>query len=257
MGGGEKGEVCVSERGGEVGCDRGEGGSSVLVGCGAGEVVVGEASEQWGEARGEDEGTGSVPEVGAEGFAGGYEGALEGQGFAEGADENVGLNTVGCRKTRAARTEDAQGVGLIEDQEGVGSGAEVAEGGEVGCVGVHAEVGLGDDEAAAGGGGFEGLGGRLEAEVGDDADCRAAEAAAVDDGGVVETVGDDEIAWAGKRGKDADVGCVAAREEEGSGEVHPVGKGLLEVVLGGVGSVEEAGGSSATRGGGAGEQRFT
>ena len=79
----------------------------------------------------------------------------------EGPDEDVGDDAGFLAEAAPGRAEDAEGVGLVDDQGRVvlgGEGGEVAEGG---AVAVHAEEGFGDEEAAAeASGGPQGVAGR-------------------------------------------------------------------------------------------------
>ena len=76
--------------------------------------------------------------------------------------------------------------------------------------------------------------------MGEDADLGAREATAVDDGGVVERIGDDQVACPGKRRDHAEVGHVAGVEDEGrlpAQEVRELGfEGLVDVEV----AVDEA-----------------
>ena len=75
------------------------------------------------------------------------------------------------------------------------------ERGEVGTVGVHAEVALDDDPGARLGALVERARDGVDVAVRDDDDARAREPGAVDEGGVVEGVADDEVARPGQRGR--------------------------------------------------------
>ena len=57
---------------------------------------------------------------------------------------------------------------------------------------------------------------------------RATQAAAIDNRGVVQLVGNDDVPWPRERGKEPDVRGVAGREQERGIEADPVGKRAFE-----------------------------
>ena len=80
-------------------------------------------------------------------------------------------------------------------------------------VAVHREHGVGDDDRLAAAGTAQPARERVEVGVRVDDRLRAREAAAVDDRGVVERVGEDHLAAAGQRGDHAGVGEEARAEQ--------------------------------------------
>jgi hypothetical protein len=195
----------------------GEGGdveAQMVGGLGASDVQASKGCEkgEWGGRV--DEGASAVPEVGPQGGGAGDEGAVEAEGLAEGANEDVWSDVVAGAEAGSAGAEKAESVSLINDENGAVKGSEAAKLAKIGGVAVHAEVALGDDPMAIRRA-AEGLADTLEVEVGDDVDGGFAETAAVDDGGVVEGVGDDEVFGLGEGAKDSEVGGVATGEEEG------------------------------------------
>ncbi len=243
------GEAGISEGLTELGARGVEAFAGLVVGGGAVDVRRGGCGEGGADAGGEDEAASAVPEVEAEGTAAGDEGALEAEGFAEGADEDVGGDSGFGAEAAAGGAEDSDGVGFVDVEGGAVGVAEGAEAGQVGDIAVHAEVGFGGDPLVGGvwvggEGGFDGVG----VEVGDDDDVRSREAAAVDDGGVVEGVGDEEVAGAGEGGEGANVGGVAGSEEEGGFGVEPGGEGGFGLLVVGVFADDEAGGAGTAGG---------
>jgi hypothetical protein len=219
--------------------ERGEVGAGVVGGAHPVEVGQRQAGEHRGGGGGVDEAPGAVPEVGAHRGRGGDERAVEPEGLAEGADEDVRGDAGGGGEAAALGTEDAEGVRLVEDPDGVRPLRHRGEGGEVGAVAVHAEVGLGDHEAAARGARERG-GHRAHVPVGGDGDGGAGEAAAVHEGRVIQGVRDDEVAGAGEGGEHAEVGGVAAGEEQRRRGGEPGREGGLEPVVVRNGAEDEA-----------------
>ena len=126
----------------------GETGAPFVVAAGAAGALGEGAGQHRAHARGEDEAAGPVPEPETETVGAGDERALEAERLAGGADEHVGANAGRGAQPGSSRTGDAEGVGLVDDQGGVVAVAEGAQGGEIGGVAIHAEVGLGDHPAA-------------------------------------------------------------------------------------------------------------
>ena len=93
--------------------------------------------------------------------------------------------------------------------------AAVGEGGQRGGVAVHAEERLGDQQAAAGSPGLGQQAGRgAGVGVGIDGDPRPGQTTAVDEAGVVQGVGDDDVLRPRERGQDPEVRLVARRKDE-------------------------------------------
>ena len=175
-----------------------------------------------GEAGREDETAGLVDEEIAEGMRAGGESAFPAERLGERSDDNVGLNAELRAETRALAV-DADGVGFIDDEEGVVVAREMGEFFERGDVAVHAEERVGHDDASRVGGGscaqhpLE----VLRAVVAVDVRGGAGEAARVDDAGVVEGVGEDVVAVAGEGGEHTKVGLVSGGEDEGGFATGP------------------------------------
>ncbi len=116
----------------------------------------------------------------------------------------------------ATRAHEADGVRVIDHDEGVVLFREVADGGEVGDEAVHREDAVAGDEAGAGAGG----GAQLFLEIGHVVVAVAmalglAEAHAVDDRGVIQLVGNDRILGAEQRLEKAAIRIEAGAVEDG------------------------------------------
>ncbi len=135
----------------------------------------------------------------------------------------------------AGGADDAEGVGLVDHEEGVVGVADLAQVDQGGDVAVHGVDAVDDDEADAGVGG----GGQAALEVGDvvvaeAGDGGAGELAAVDDAGVVVLVDEDGVAGADDGADGADVGGVAGAEDQGAFAAGDLGDlGLQLLVQGG------------------------
>lgn len=155
---------------GGVGCELREGPAEVCEfsaescgDCGEALLVLGFVAED-GEGFGDDggvcgwlgggvdEGSCGVDEGVDEGCGSGDETAYAAEGLAGGGDDgeaSVG-DVLEFAESGGGGSEDACAVGLIDDELGLVLFGEVGECGEVGCVAVHGEDGIGDDEAVAG-----------------------------------------------------------------------------------------------------------
>ncbi len=126
---------------------------------------------------------------------------------------------------------------------------------ERGGVAVHAEEGLGDEQPAARRPRLvEEACGTVRVSVGIDGYSRPGEAAAIDDAGMVEGVGDDDVLGSGQCGQDAEVGLIARGEDECSLAAEKPGQRLLEQAVRGEVAGDQAGGggTEAVAGGGGG-----
>src|SRR5437588_7949722 len=109
----------------------------------------------------------------------------------------------------SAASQNARGVSVVDHHDGIVFFSEVAKGGQGADVTVHGEDTVGDDELASGlvfdrGELLLGVSNIFMAE---DQDLGAGKTRAINDRGVVQLVGDDEIFFA-KNGRDgAGVGC--------------------------------------------------
>ena len=117
---------------------------------------------------------------------------------------------------RPCGADEADGVAVVDHDEGVVLLGEVADAGEVGDDAVHREDAVGGDQAGAGAGRFA----QAALEVGHVVVGVAeapglAEADAVDDRGVVEGVGDDRVLLAEQGLEEAGVGVEAGGVEDG------------------------------------------
>ena len=86
---------------------------------------------------------------------------------------------------------------------------------------------------------------RVEVGVRIDDDASAREAAAVDDAGVVQRVGEDDVVRADERGDDADVGVIAGVEEQRGFGSFPAGDARLERAMGREVADDQPGGAGA------------
>lgn len=184
-----------------------------------------------GNAGGEDEGAGEVPEVRFERSPSAHEGSLESERLAERDDEHVGFDMIRCAKSAPSGSNHTDSVCLVDHEhavELVGEGTQLSEWSEVP---VHAEAGFDDEKAAA-----ELLLRRLqdgtqcrEVIVGEDADVRSGEPAPVDDGCVVQLVGEDQVFGTHERSDGSDVRSVARGEQQSPLHLKPLRDGLFSV----------------------------
>ena len=166
---------------------------------------------------GEEEGAGAVVEEVDEVPAAADVAAEGADGFREGAYLDVDF--VGCVEVvygaAAVSAQDAGGVGVVDHHDGAVLFAEVGELVYGADVAVHGEDAVGDDELAAGFvlDLFEEFFGVGYVFVAEDLDFGFGKARAVDDGGVVELVGEDEVFFAEDGGDGAGVGGEAGLED--------------------------------------------
>ncbi len=134
--------------------------------------------------------------------AAGREAARGAERLAEGSDEDVGDDAGGRAEAAPAGPEDAEGVGLVDDEDGVGVWAASARA----ASGAASPSMLNSDSVTRrrrrnGPGSASRRRGSAGVAVGVDGDPGAREAAAVDEAGVVEGVGDDEVVGSGEGGR--------------------------------------------------------
>ena len=170
------------------------------------------------------------------------------EGLAEGAGEDVDAAVAAelLGDAVAGRADDTGGVALVDHHQGVVLLREVADLVHRGDVAVHGEDAVGDDDAEAAGLGLLELG--LEVRhvgVGVTETLGLAKADAVDDGGVVQGVGDDGILGGQERLEHAAVGVEAGRIEDGVIGMEIVGDGFLEFLVDVLGTADEADGGHA------------
>lgn len=177
--------------------------------------------------------------------------------FAEGAGEDIDLADHVVVLVRAASgfAHDAVPVGIVDDEQGVVLIAECAEPGEVGDVAFHREHAVGDDPDLPGDvrvilGFFKRFTRGVHVGVLEDALLHAlfddgGESDGVDDAGVVELVGDDDVARFAAGGEEG-LGRVPAGDEGVRGlGAHVLGDGLLEGEVRGECAADEADGRGA------------
>ncbi len=177
--------------------------------------------------------------------------------FAEGAGEDVDLanHVIVFVGASAGFSEDAVGVGVVDDEEGVVLIAEFSEFWEVGDVAFHGENAVGDEPDLACDFGvvfgfFEDFTGRVHVGVFVDSFFDpffddGGEAHGVDDAGVVEFIGDDDVAGFADGGKECFGGVPATHEGVRGFGAHVLCDGFFECVVGGEGATDEADGGGA------------
>jgi hypothetical protein len=156
------------------------------------------------------------------------------EGFAERAGENIDAahHVVMLVRAAAARAHKADGVGVVNHHERAVFIGEVADDGEVCEITVHRKHTVGDNQNAA-----RALGlGELRGEVGHVVVLVAealglAEAHAIDDGGVVEFVGNDGVLGAEQRLEQTAVGVETRRVKDGVLGAEKVGELFLELFV--------------------------
>ncbi len=177
-------------------------------------------------------------------------------GFAERTDLNVhpAVATGVVDGAATTRPEDAGGVRVINHHDAAVFFGEVAEGGQVGDVTVHGENTVGDEQFFAGPvfGFFEDAAAIGSVFVFENFDGGAREAAAVNDGGVVQRVGDDEIFFAEDGGHGAGVRGETGLEDDAGFDFFEGGDLLFEreVALHGAGDGAYGAGADAELAGG-------
>ena len=122
-------------------------------------------------------------------------------------------------------------MGVVDHHDGSVLFGEIAELVDGADVAVHGEDSVGDEELAAGlvGDFLEELFGVGGVFVAEDLDLGAGEARAVDDAGVVELVGEDEVFFAEDGGDGAGVGGESALEDDAGFDVFEGGDFFFEL----------------------------
>ncbi len=174
-----------------------------------------------------------------------------------------GVHAVVFVGASAGFSEDAVGVGVVDDEECVVLVAEFSQFWKVGDVAFHGEDAVGDEPDLAGDFGvvfgfFKGFTGRVHVGVFVDSFFDTflddgGQAHRVDDAGVVEFVGDDDVAGFADGGEECFGGVPATHEGVGGFGAHVGGNRLFKSMVGGEGAADEAdrGGAGAV-----GTQRF-
>ena len=119
-------------------------------------------------------------------------------------------------------------MGLVDGHADAVLAGELDDLGQRRDVAVHREDGVGHDQRAASFGLAHAPGEVLDIGMAVDEGLRARQPAAVDDRGVVELVGEDDLALARQGGDYAQVGEVARAEEQGRRRALEVGQALLQ-----------------------------
>ncbi len=182
----------------------------------------------------EDQRPGVVLDVGDDRLRAGHDAADRGEGLAEGAHDQVDLafEAEVLGRAAAVRAEDADAVGVVDEDPGPVLPGQRDDARQVGDVALHAEDAVDDDELA--GPGIERGEQPLEVlhvVVAVLVDGRERQAAGVDDAGVDHAVDEDVVALPGDRGDDAEVGLVARAEGQGGLAVQELGQPLLELLV--------------------------
>jgi hypothetical protein len=183
----------------------------------------------------------------------GDEAAGRGDPLGEGAGEDIdpaGVDALGLAGAAAGLADGAEGMGLIDEEEGAVLLLELDDPGEAGLVAVHAEDAVhGDEDAldALVAGLTEPALQVLQVVVPEGADLAAGHAAAVLDAAVGVLVQDRPVAGAEEGGDDAHVGVVAGAEDGGGVGAEERGQLPLELVV----ELEGAGEEADAAGGGA------
>ena len=170
------------------------------------------------------------------------------EGLAEGAREDVdaavAVELLGDAVARLA--DNAGAVALVDHHEGVVFLGEVADLVQRGDVAVHGEDAVRRDDAEAAGLGFLELGLEVgHVGIGVAEALSLAQADAVDDGGVVQRVGDDGVLRREKRLEDTAVGVEAGGVEDGVIGVEILGDGLFQLAVAVLRAADEADGGHA------------
>lgn len=198
---------------------------------------------------GEEEGAGAMVEVVDEVFGSADVAAERADGLGEGSDLNVdaAVAVEVIDGAAAVASEDAGGVGVVDHHDGsvfFGQVGELVDGADVA---VHGEDAVGDDEFVAGlvGDFLQELFGVGDVLVAEDFDFCSGEARAVDDGGMVELVGDDEVFLAEDGGDGSGVGGEAALEDDAGFDIFEAGDFFFQFDVDFHGSGDGADGAGA------------
>ena len=172
-----------------------------------------------GERSREDECARLVAQVVDDGALSGDEAAHAGQGFAEGAEDEVDVaaDAGGRRAARAVFSEDADAVRVVDVGAEAESPSQMGQAPEVGHAAGHGEDGVGDDEGVFPAGMFaEAAFEVVEAVVDDDASFAGARA--LDQAGVVVAGGEDGAVLGGAQLADGAVCAQVGEEARGKDE---------------------------------------
>ena len=198
---------------------------------------------------GEEEGAGAVVEEIDEVLRAADVAAEGSDGFRKSADldvdEAVGAGVID--RAAAVAAEDSGGVGVVDHHDGVVFFGQFGEFGDGADVAVHGEDAVGDDELYAGLvlDFLEELLAVGDVFVAEDLDFGAGETGAVDDGGVVEFVGQDEVFFAEDGADGAGVGGEAGLEDDAGFDVFEGGDFALELHVDAHGAGDGADGAGA------------
>ena len=170
------------------------------------------------------------------------------EGFAEGAREDVdaavAVELLGDSVARLA--DDTGAVAFVDHHEGVILLGEIADLVHRGDVAVHGEDAVGGDDAETAAPGFLQLGFEIgHVSVGIAEALGLAEADTVDDGGVVQRVGDDGVIGTEQRLEDTAVGIEAGGIEDGVVGMEVLRDGLFQFAVTVLGAADEADGGHA------------
>ena len=166
-------------------------------------------------------------------------------GLTEGAGDDVhpAHDAAVFRRAAAMLTHEADGVAVVHHRQRVEFIRKVADGLQVGDIAVHGEHAVGGDEnfLAAGCAGRLELGAQIVHIVVLIAEAlRLAETHAVDDGGVVQLVGNDGVLRAEQRLEQAAVGVEAGGIEDGVVRTDEIGDPALQLLMNFLRAADEA-----------------
>ena len=154
---------------------------------------------------------------------------MQTNGLAERPYEHIGNDPRFFAGTRASRSDNTERVGLVDNEGGIEAVTQAAKFREGRHVTVHAEVRFGHDEAPP-----RRLGCCKRTLHGAKIQMRShrhagsTESATIDDRGVVEGIGHDDVVARRKCREGPDVGRVAGRKDECIFETDPIGQSALE-----------------------------
>jgi len=171
------------------------------------------AGERGRERGGEDQRSRAIQEKVTDGAACGNERAGDTEGLRQGGHAHVCGDAQLGGEAGPSRTDDAGRVGFVDDQEGTGGCAERCQLAQGRAVAVHREHRVGDDDLASRRG-AERMRDGPQVCVRKDFDASAGEPAAVDDRGVVQRVGENQVFGSGDGRQQAAVRGIAAAEEQ-------------------------------------------
>ena len=197
-----------------------------------------------GHGGGEDVGAGGVLEEDGDLLGDGDEATDGGDGLGEGAGPDVdfaGVDTEVLIGAAAGGSDDAGGVGLVDEEEAAELFFDGDEIGEAADVSVHGEDAVGDDDGAVGWGAFLDLFAEAFGVVVAEAlDLYAGHFAGVEEAAVAEGVDDDAVGGAEESGDEAEVGHVSGGEGDGGFGTFEGGEVALDLTMDVEGAGEEA-----------------